>query len=200
MSIFAVTPESKHHSQRTAQRDSLTALALPAFTLAVLSLAVALLLVFSPLYGLPDTSCQNVVTQPAGGGCSAQISHRWHLIAMAVAVAAVLALAGFLARGRRSRPTVSPARRVALGLAAASVMLGLGAAASLSIGMDNNDCGSVLSKLDQYGSYSLDRPAMCAPSYQQAWRTAWTTGALGVAALVASTMLEIVVVRRRQDQ
>lgn len=173
------------------------ALALPLLALAVLSTAVAVLLTLSPLNGLPDTYCQTVLSPPAGVGCSPVISHRWHLIALALVGALAFAAMAFVAGRASERSLFSRTGAPAIALAVAGVMLGLVAATYLAIGTNNDACGSILSKVDEHGSYAPDRPALCAPSYHAAWSAAGSTGALGFVALTGATALEMAAARRR---
>src|SRR5437016_181803 len=97
---------------------------LPMMALAVLGVAIAVLLVFSPLWGQPDTYCQTVLSRPVGGGCSPIVAHRWMLIAVALALALVLCAAGLGARRSGSGSGFSRIRLVVLALLVLSLILG----------------------------------------------------------------------------
>lgn len=173
---------------------------LPLMALAVLGAAIAVLLVFSPLWGLPDTYCQTVLSRPVGGGCSRIVAHRWMLIAVALALALVLCAAGLGARAGSNRSGFSRIRLVVLGLLALTVILGLSAASFVAIGTDNGFCGSLLSRVDEHGSYSPDHPRLCAPTYDAGWTGAWITAGLGVATLTSASWLEAIGARRHEAE
>ncbi|HZC73689.1 MAG TPA: hypothetical protein VE442_23560 [Jatrophihabitans sp.] len=159
-------------------------------TLSGLFLGVAVLLALSPLNELPDTACQTVLDPPHGAGCSDIISRRWHWIAWILVAAVVLAVLAALAR-RRGLRRMNAARLAAVALMLASVGLGLTAGWYLTVGKNSDDCGSTLSRVDEHGDYSPDRPKMCASSYADSRAAAWTFGLLGLAVFLTAGGIEV---------
>jgi hypothetical protein len=160
-------------------------------SLALFAVAVAVLLAFTPLNELPDTYCQSVAHAPIGGdGCTDVLARRRHWIAVMAVIALVLAAGAVTARRLRGRRRLSRARVVGVGLFVVSGVLGLVAAAYLTIGIDHEMCGSTLSRVDPQGSYSPDRPPYCAPRYAASRADAWGTGLAALLAFGAGVTLE----------
>lgn len=166
------------------------AVVVPLAVLAFFCVCLAVLLVFSPLNETPDTYCQTVTRPPAGEGCSPVTARRWRWIWWVLALAAVLAVSAWLARRRHGGRRFTRVRGAALVLMLAAVVLGSVSAAFLTIGKNHDMCGSTLSRVDEHGLYSPDRPKDCAPSYASSRADAWVFGLFALAVFAAGAMLE----------
>ena len=169
----------------------LHAFVLPLATLSVFLVGLAALLSFSPLNEMPDTYCQTVLHPPSGSGCSDVLSRRWHWIAVVLGPAAVLAALAVFTRRRAGPLRMSGARAAAAALMLTAIALGLTAGSYLTVGKNHEMCGSTLSRVDEHGTYSPDRPLECAASYADSRFNAWTFGLLGLAVFLLASGIEL---------
>lgn len=169
----------------------LHALVLPLATLSLFLVGLAVLLSFSPLNEMPDTYCQTVLHPPSGSGCSDVLSRRWHWIAVVLVSAAVFAALAVFTLRRAGRLRMSGARAAAAALMLTAIALGLTAGSYLTVGKNHEQCGSTLSRVDEHGTYSPDRPLACAASYADSRFHAWTFGLLGLAVFLMASGIEL---------
>ena len=160
-------------------------------TVVVFCAALECLLIFTPLWELPDTYCQTAVNPPAGDGCSVVTTRRWHwIIVVALLAIALLGLALVVRRKRHEvRRRQAAASAIAAGICLLSVALASIAAAYLLIGKNSEMCGSTLSRVDPQGLYSPDRPKICAASYAASRHAALVDGLLAVVSFAGSAVV-----------
>ena len=162
----------------------------PLLAVAVIAVGVAVLLAVSPLNEMPDTYCQSALRPPGHGVCSHVVARRWHWIVVVLVVAAVLGVVGLLLRRGGPRHS-TPSGRALLWVLGVAVVVELGAAAYLTVGMNHELCGSTLSRVDESGVYDSQRPATCAAAYADSRQAAWILGLLGGALLVGASTATI---------
>jgi len=158
--------------------------------LALFGVGLAVLLAFSPLSETPDTYCQTVLRPTSGEACSPVISRRWLWIGWVLAAAIVLAVSAWWFRRRAGARRFTPGRLVGALLMFAAIGLASVGAGYLTIGENQDECGSTLSRVDEHGAYAPDRPKECAPSYAASRRAAWILGLVSLTVFGTGAVLE----------
>jgi hypothetical protein len=167
---------------RPAPSRPLSAVSWTLGAVAVIAFGVAIMLGFTNLWETPNTSCGQVATSLVHSrhGCDAIVTRREHwMIAVGVVMVVLAALAVAL-RGRgwdRPRPTA-----LVVAVLLAAIAAGISAAGRLTVG--DRECGSTLSRVDEFGTYNPGKPQRCAPRYDDARAGAWAAGAISVAGLL----------------
>ena len=158
--------------------------------LALFGAGLATLLLLSPLNETPDTYCQTALRPASVDPCSDAVTRRWQWIGWVAAAAIVLAVLAWWLHRRSDRRPITPSRVIASALMLVGVGLAIVAAAYLTIGENQDQCGSTLSRVDEDGVYAPDRPKECAPSYASSQRVAWITGLVSLGVFAAGAVLE----------
>jgi hypothetical protein len=179
-------------SESGSTQGDARALLLPFASIALTGALTLVMFVTTPLWELADTYCGTVARPTAGTQCSAIVRRRelWAVVASGAAAVGLvgLAIACWRARMRGYRVTGKAAA-----LAAGGLFLALSLAATawwlLLVGKDGEVCGSTLSRLDPYGTYSQERAMACESSYAASRHLAWIFGSGACATIAGATVV-----------